>query len=187
MTEEVITKKNQELIENVAESAKKEASKLAKVVQAIKTQYIENYKSFITGVPTALVAVPLTLFFLSPSASRGVFLFGAIFASIVALIFTPTGGNNFLKNSPSFHGIALGYIVGYLLMENIQKSELGTLLSTCVMGIMLVIVLTVSMFDSSVVFRELLHVGIGWIVGIFIGLFFSFTNHQTTKEKKQES
>lgn len=184
MTEEVIT--NKELITNVAEHSKHGATKLAKVFKSIKNQYIENYKSFITGVPTALVIIPLTLFFLSPSASRGIFLFGAIFASIVALIFTPVGGNNFLTNSPSFHGITLGYIVGYLLMESIQKSELGSLLSTCVMGIMLVVVLTVSMFDSSSVFRELLHVGIGWIIGIFIGLFFGYCNHQTLKEKKHD-
>lgn len=165
-----------------------EPSKLTKVFLSIKGQYIENYKSFIMGVPTALVMIPLTLFFLSPSADRGIFLFGAIFASIVALIFTPpVGGNNFLKNNPSFHGIALGYIVGYLLMENIQKAELGSLLATSVMGVMLVTVLTVSMFDSSAMFRELLHVGIGWFIGIFIGLFFSFTNHQTNKEKKQDS
>lgn len=157
-------------------------SHLSKMIETIKSQYTENYKVFIKGIPTALIVVPLTLFFLSPSASRGIFLFGAIFSSIVALLFTPIGGSHFLKNQPSFHGIALGYLCGYLLMENIIKSNLANLLSTVIMGIILTVVLTLSVFDSSSIYRELLHVGLGVIIGTCLGMIFSYFSSQNERE-----
>lgn len=158
-------------------------SKMKNVLESIKAQYCASYESLIGGVPAALVVIPMTLFFLSPSASRGIFLFGAIFATIVAMIFTQTDGNiAFRKNNPSFHGIALGYVVGYLIMDNIQKSELGTMLSTCVMGLIIMALLTASLFSKEV-FSAFLNVGTGWLIGIFIGLFFSFCNHKTTNQE----
>lgn len=160
-------------------------SKVVLMLESIKQQYIGNYKAFINGIPTAFVLIPLTMFFLSPSASRGIFLFGAIFASIVSLVFTPIGGTHFIKNYPSFHGIALGYLVGYLLMESMIKSKLGSLLSTVVMGMILVVLLTVSIFEKSSIYRELLHVGIGAIIGTFVGMLFSFISHQNSKEEEK--
>jgi preprotein translocase subunit SecG len=67
-------------------------------------------------------------------------------------------------------------------MDNIQKSELGTMLSTCVMGLIIMALLTASLFSKEV-FSAFLNVGTGWLIGIFIGLFFSFCNHKTTNQE----
>lgn len=151
------------------------SSQLTEKLTSIKKQYVENAYSFVNGIPTALILIPLTLFLLSPSSDRGIFLFGAIFTSIVALVFTPpSGGNNFSNNYPSFHGLALGYVIGYSLMENILLSKVGSMLSSCVMGMIVGVGMTVALSTNATIANEMLHVGVGWILGIFIGMFFSY-------------
>jgi hypothetical protein len=157
----------------------------SKKLDSIKKQLGENYKQMITGIPTAFILIPLVIFLLNPSESQGIFMFGVVFTSIVALIFTPNEGSNFLKNKPSFHGLALGYLVGWFLMDNIQKSKLGSMLSAIVFGLLLVIILTASL-DSEHVWKLLLKIGIGFLLGIFIGMFFSFCNHQLKDIKENE-
>ena len=160
-------------------------SNIQDFLYSIKDQYLQNYNNFVISIPTALILIPLTVFFMSPTASRGIFLFGAVLSSILALIFTPViNSNNFVNNKPSFHGIALGYVVGYLMMENILLSKLGSMLATAVMGSILAVILTVSIY-TDFIGTKILNVGIGWIIGIAIGMFFSyseFKNRQIEEE-----
>tara|TARA_Y100000389_G_scaffold204989_1_gene261696 strand:+ start:11697 stop:12281 length:585 start_codon:yes stop_codon:yes gene_type:complete len=165
----------------------KTPSNLYKKLESIKTQFGENYPQFINGIPTAFILIPLILFLLSPSESSGIFLFGAIFTSIVALIFTNPKGKSFCENYVSFHGLAIGYLVGYLLMDNIQKAKLGSMLSTCVMGLFIIVITTASLYKSSDIYKKLLHVGVGWLLGIFIGMFFSFSRHQLKRYEEKSA
>ena len=125
-------------------------STIQETMNAILNQYKENFSACTLSLPTALVLIPMSIFFLSPTASRGIFLFGAIVTSIISLIFTQTEGQHFMSNNPSFHGMALGYVVGYLLMENIMSLKPGSTLSTCVMGMILAVSVTVSLDTSRI-------------------------------------
>ena len=149
---------------------------------SINSQYRANTKPFVDGLPTALLIIPLSMFLLSPTADRGMFLFGAVFTTLIGLLFTPAmgGADHFMSNHPSFHGIALGYMVGYLLMENVMLSKLGSMLSTIVMGIMLTVLLTINLFYDSVS-KEILHVGLGVILGAIIGMFFCYAAFKALK------
>tara|TARA_B100001094_G_scaffold332985_1_gene407701 strand:- start:5891 stop:6445 length:555 start_codon:yes stop_codon:yes gene_type:complete len=160
------------------------ANGIKATIDSIMNQYKENYKMFSLSLPTAFVLIPLYLFLLSPDSQRGIFLFGAIMSSIIALIFTPvTNPDNFLNNYPSFPGIVLGYVVGYLMMENIHLSQLGSMLSTIVMGSIFAILLCVSIFDENDVYFQILNVGIGWLIGMAIGMIFSYAS---IKDKEQK-
>ena len=155
-------------------------------INSISEKYKENYKAFSLGLPTAFILIPLYIFLLSPTADRGIFLFGAIMSSIIALIFTPVGNpDHFRSNYPSFPGIVLGYVVGYLMMENILSSKLGSMLSTIVMGSIFAILLCISIFDEKEVYSQILNVGIGWIIGMGIGMIFSYFSEKDKKERKR--
>ena len=149
-------------------------------MKSILRQYVDNYDYFVKSLPTALLMIPLALFFLSPNESRGIYLFGAIFTVIVGLIFTPSsGGEHFMKNYPSFHGLAIGYAVGYLLMENIILEKAGSMLSSGVMGLLLLGIASASLTGGNVVYKDMLYIGIGWLLGIVIGMFFSYAEFKT--------
>ena len=156
--------------------------------ESIKYQYIANYDLFIKSLPTSILLIPLIIFLLSPSISRGVYLFGAIFISVISLTFTPISDpNNFITNYPSFHGLVLGYVVGYLLVENILLSKLGSMLSTGVMGLIMCSVLVLSLYNDSEVSKQILNVGLGWILGILVGGFFSYAEHKALEKEKNYS
>ena len=155
------------------------SSKFTLTMKSILRQYVDNYDYFVKSLPTALLMIPLALFFLSPNESRGIYLFGAIFTVIVGLIFTPSGGEHFMKNYPSFHGLAIGYAVGYLLMENIILEKAGSMLSSGVMGLLLLGIASASLTGGNVVYKDMLYIGIGWLLGIVIGMFFSYAEFKT--------
>lgn len=155
-------------------------SQFTLTMKSILRQYVDNYDYFVKSLPTALLMIPLALFFLSPNESRGIYLFGAIFTVIVGLIFTPSsGGEHFMKNYPSFHGLAIGYAVGYLLMENIILEKAGSMLSSGVMGLLLLGIASASLTGGNVVYKDMLYIGIGWLLGIVIGMFFSYAEFKT--------
>jgi len=177
--------------EEVIVSASEGTSAVKKTLTTILNQYKENIKVFSLSLPSALILIPLSLFILSPTASRGIFLFGAIVTSVIALIFTPVGNpDNFMSNYPSFSGMALGYVVGYLLMENIMLSKLGSMLATSVMGLILSIILCLILYSEEKVFDEMLNVGLGLFLGMAVGASFSyaeFKNNQKEETIKKEN
>ena len=73
----------------------------------------------------------------------------------------------------------LGYVVGYLLMENIMLEKAGSMISTAVMGMMLSIFLSISLFNGDVINKEILRVGIGLFLGILFGVFFCYAEFKT--------
>ena len=154
-------------------------SRMVTMLRSIVNQYADNYEYFVKSLPTAILVIPLALFFLSPTTSRGIYLFGAIFTVIVGILFTSNSGEHFMSNSLSFHGLALGYVVGYLLMENIMLEKAGSMISTAVMGMMLSIFLSISLFNGDVINKEILRVGIGLFLGILFGVFFCYTEFKT--------
>tara|TARA_Y100000389_G_scaffold204506_1_gene257510 strand:+ start:18743 stop:19411 length:669 start_codon:yes stop_codon:yes gene_type:complete len=161
---------------------------LKQSIDSISKQYKDNYKSFIVSLPIILILIPLSLFLLSPSKNRGIYLFGAIFTTVFALVFTNNNNDDishFLANKPSFHGLVLGYAVGYLLMENILLSKLGSMLASGVMGLILCVILTISI-DDSLSSHKVLNIGIGYILGVFIGMFFNYADKKTNKNYKDE-
>ena len=161
------------------------AAKFLELIQNVSKEYYNNYIPFVEGIPTAFVVIPLVIFFLSPTLSRGIFLFGVIFTSILGAIFTPVGvPNNFLDNKPSFHSMALGYVIGYLLMENIVLSKLGSMASTLIMGAILCILLTISLLSNPLP-RDILHMGIGCIVGALLGMLFCYGEYEAQQSLKQ--
>ena len=162
------------------------ATKFLELIQNISKEYYNNYTPFVESIPTAFLIIPLILFFLSPTLSRGVFLFGVIFTSIIGAIFTPVGApNNFLNNKPSFHGMALGYLIGYLLMENIVSSKLGSMASTLIMGMILCILLIISILTNPLP-RDILHIGIGCILGIILGMLFCYGEYEAQQNLNQK-
>ena len=155
-------------------------SKFTLTMQSILRQYVDNYDYFVKSLPTAIIMIPLALFFLSPNESRGIYLFGAIFTVIVGLIFTPSsGGEHFMNNYPSFHGLVIGYAVGYLLMENIILEKAGSMLSSGVMGLLLLGIVSGSLKSNNSGSKQMLYIGIGWLLGIVIGMFFSYAEFKT--------
>ena len=158
--------------------------KFTELIKNVSEEYSMNYTPFIESIPTAFLVIPLSLFLLSPTLSRGVFLFGVIFTSIIGAVLTPIGNpNNFLNNKPSFHGMALGYIIGYLLMENIISSKLGSMTSTLIMGMILCILLTISLISNPVP-KDLLYMGLGCIGGIVLGMIFCYGEYEAQKNLK---
>ena len=162
-------------------------SRMVTMLRSIVNQYADNYEYFVKSLPTAILIIPLALFFLSPTTSRGIYLFGAIFTAIVGILFTSNSGEHFMSNNPSFHGLALGYVVGYLFMENIMLEKPGSMLSTGVMGLILAVLLSISLFNGNVMYKEMLHVGIGLFIGILIGVFFYYTEFKTLESTSDEA
>lgn len=152
----------------------------------IQLQSVQNYKAFITGIPTAFVLIPLSIFILSPDEEKGIFLFGSIFTIIFGLIFTSLtqNGNNFLETYPSLHGLSIGYLVGYFIMDHINYSRPGSLLSALVFGIILSIIIIISLFDSRSIKQKFFHVGIGFLIGNFLGIFFGYLNYKNKHQIK---
>lgn len=154
-------------------------SRMVKTLRSIVNQYADNYEYFVKSLPAAIIIIPLAIFFLSPNTSRGIYLFGAIFTFLVGAIFTPHSGEHFLNNSPSLHGLALGYVVGYLFMENIMLQKAGSMLSTGVMGTILAVFLSISLESGSAIYKNMLNIGIGWMLGILFGIFFCYAEFKT--------
>jgi hypothetical protein len=162
-------------------------SRIVTMLRSIINQYGDNYEYFVKSLPTAILVIPLALFFLSPTASRGIYLFGAIFTVIVGILFTSNSGEHFTSNSLSFHGLALGYVVGYLFMENIMLEKPGSMLSTGVMGMILAVLLSISLFNGDIIYKEMLHVGIGLFLGILIGIFFYYAEFKTLESTSDKA
>ena len=71
------------------------------------------------------------------------------------------------------------------MFDNILSSKLGSMLSTIVMGSIFAILLCISIFDEKEVYSQILNVGIGWIIGMGIGMIFTYFSEKDKKERKR--
>ena len=64
-------------------------------------------------------------------------------------------------------------------MENIILEKAGSMLSSGVMGLLLLGIASASLTGGNVVYKDMLYIGIGWLLGIVIGMFFSYAEFKT--------
>ncbi len=143
----------------------------------VSKQYSNNIGRLVKSLPSNLLILPLCIFLMSPSQSNAIFLYGAIFLSLMGMITTREVGidePDFIRNVPSFHGMALGYYAGYMTLQSFYKSKTAYVLSSVVFCIILSVILAAKLYGSDAAGKNILNVGGGTLIGFFVGCLFSY-------------
>tara|TARA_Y100000389_G_C17341432_1_gene453534 strand:+ start:269 stop:784 length:516 start_codon:yes stop_codon:yes gene_type:complete len=160
---------------------------LSTFVNDINRLFSENLDYSLKGLPTTLWLLPLCNFLMSPKNKNAVLLYGAICITIIGSLTSSIQDQNFLKNIPSFHGMALGYFAGYAIFKSVSDAQTAYILSSIVFCLILTIFLTAKLYGIKNVSHNILNVGGGCILGIFIGCIFSYLEQKSSKNCSDNS
>lgn len=161
---------------------------LANFKDSVMIQYGSNIDYLAKSLPSNLLIFPLCNFLMSPSQSNAIFLYGALFLTVLGIVTSNASGTGeeFLKNMPSFHGMALGYYAGYKTLQSAYEGKTAYVLSSVVFCIILTIILTAQLYGMDTAGKNILNVGLGSIIGFFTGCLFSHFEYKTREDCPEE-
>lgn len=146
----------------------------------IKDESVINYNNFIHGIPTAFIIIPLVIFILSPDAEKGIFLFGSITTILIIItttLITNKSGKITIPKDYNIQALCIGYLVGYFIVDHINYSRPGSLLSALVFGLILIVsissTLPMSYFMS-------------YFFGNCMGMLFGYLSYKNKHQKKKK-
>ncbi len=142
----------------------------------IKDESVKNYNKFIDGIPTAFIIIPFVIFLLSPDAEKGIFLFGSIITILIVFIttlITNKSGEITIPKDYNIQALCIGYLVGYFIVDHINYSRPGSLLSAFVFGLILIVSISSTL-------------PMGYFFGNCMGMLFGYLSYKNKIQKKNK-